>query len=545
MSKSKRQLQLEYQPNEWRKFFGDISKSLSDQCLLKGYAYSTVNNYFSQDSDFIKFKDLYKSCRANFYQYLEVQGFKALFTEAKYNSRGLFKDNKSLYYPVLCKCGNAFFTTLDHSIKCPCCSEGTPKWKLDIDEYKALLKHGLFIDSYKNGIFLLKCITCDQYVSVQRPQLMYVSCGHFKSEPTPFEEECILRGYKIVGKHGGEIILKCIGCGTNFTVPYKLPLSACPGCVPKKSISSREYKVKSLLDTLGVKVIQQYPFTDPLTDKNYTIDVYCPDLKLGFELNGYAFHHSGTIENKVPKDYHAVKSKAALANGIKLYHIWESTTDELTQSLILSKVGKATKVYARNTELVHLTSDETREFFNRCHVDGNVRNDIAWGLKCGTHIMCALSLNQRRIQSSGKVQWEIARFASALQINVVGGYSKLLKKAISYLRELGATELISYCNKDLSPDFKSTVYAKLGFEFIMESGPVYKYWCQGNAEYRGRTFKRGDLLSRQAFQKQKLLEYYKESYKLLPDPCTEFTLATSLGFQPCYNSGNFKYRLQL
>lgn len=50
---------------------------------------------------------------------------------------------------------------------------------------------------------------------------------------------------------------------------------------------------------------------------NHEIDIYIPDLKLGFEFNGMYWHR-----NK-PKGYHMEKYNTAKHCGITLYHIWE------------------------------------------------------------------------------------------------------------------------------------------------------------------------------------------------------------------------------
>lgn len=51
----------------------------------------------------------------------------------------------------------------------------------------------------------------------------------------------------------------------------------------------------------------------------YEVDVYVPDLRVGFEFNGVYYHS----DEFVPKEYHADKFHAAQSNGIRLIQVWE------------------------------------------------------------------------------------------------------------------------------------------------------------------------------------------------------------------------------
>ena len=51
--------------------------------------------------------------------------------------------------------------------------------------------------------------------------------------------------------------------------------------------------------------------------RKHEIDIYIPELNLGFEFNGMYWH------KKKPKGYHMEKYNTAKSQGITLYHIWE------------------------------------------------------------------------------------------------------------------------------------------------------------------------------------------------------------------------------
>lgn len=106
------------------------------------------------------------------------------------------------------------------------------------------------------------------------------------------------------------------------------------GSVPKdlsrKSTSSLELYIREI-------VLNMFPYEKVEFGKRYkflnnkSIDIYFPNLKLGIECNGIAYHHSSKTDdvrnflNKIAKseDYHINKSKLCLANGIKLIHIFD------------------------------------------------------------------------------------------------------------------------------------------------------------------------------------------------------------------------------
>lgn len=277
------------------------------------------------------------------------------------------------------------------------------------------------------------------------------------------------------------------------------------------------------------------------------VDVLLPTMGIAFEFNG-TFFHSASSKNPSRKapSYHAKKTDLALANGIRLYHIWEDTPEPLARSIIAAKIGRSERVYARKLEFTDKPDRaEMGRFFANNHVDGNNAQAQYYFALTGAdgRIYCGISLLKRRIQRSGKYQWEIGRFANLQGYTVVGGYSRLLGHAIALLRRLGATTLVSYCNRDLSPDPAETFYAKYGFELIGDSGPIYWYVSQRAIEINGRTYK--GRISRQTVQKHKLLYHYATHGLPVGPDDTERTLAERLGLLPNYNSGNFRFELKL
>ena len=304
--------------------------------------------------------------------------------------------------------------------------------------------------------------------------------------------------------------------------------------------SKREKFIYDFLIKEGIRVIQNDRNT--LSDVGgYELDLYLPDYKIAFEFNGYLFHCSGTKTRHgfggKPKYYHKLKTEICLKKGIRLYHIWESCSDELTLSIVRAKLGLCEKVYARKCKIEVLDKSNEKEFFDKNHVDGFTKSLKCYALIFNGEIVCALSL--RRNFSN---QMEIARFASKLNTEVIGGYSKLLKTIKESLSKENITELVSYCNRDLSPDPFNNFYFNHGFKFEKECSLIMNYYSINFTEVNGVVYKPYTLVSRFNLRKQILINELGERYTT---GMNELECAELLEFRPVYNSGNFKYKMKI
>jgi hypothetical protein len=76
---------------------------------------------------------------------------------------------------------------------------------------------------------------------------------------------------------------------------------------------------KELKDYISSLYKEDILFDDWSLLNNYEIDIYIPNLEMGFEFNGI-YWHSQKFKDK---NYHLDKLKLANSKGIKLYYIWE------------------------------------------------------------------------------------------------------------------------------------------------------------------------------------------------------------------------------
>lgn len=301
----------------------------------------------------------------------------------------------------------------------------------------------------------------------------------------------------------------------------------CPVCTQGNYRSNREKDMQDFVERLGFRVEHNVKMLGE--GRRREIDLYIPDLKVGFELNGQWYH---SLLNVKDRQYHKAKTQQALEQGIKLYHLWEDTPAGLCKSIIAAKLGKSpTVIPARKCDIVQ---ERTPSFFSKCHVDGDAQAKWQWSLFYGLERVAAISI---RITQG---EPEIARFACKRGCTVIGGYRKLLKHVEIFLREQGYTSILTYCNRDLSPDPENNIYTQMGFSFVGECPLIYWYWATKPLTINGRTYK--GRIPRQVFQKHKILkDLNMEETKL-----TEMQLVDKYyGAVPVFNSGNFKYRKRL
>ena len=323
---------------------------------------------------------------------------------------------------------------------------------------------------------------------------------------------------------------KCNVHGVYTTKLYQaLSGQGCPKCLDRGYRSYREIKICNFLREAGIDFIANYRRL--ISDgKALEIDIYIPSYNIAFEFNGYYWHHSASFGK--PKNYHKLKTELCLKKGIKLYHLWEDCSDELCLSFVKAKLGLCERVYARKCEIREWNNGG---FLAINHVDGNCNSVKRWGLFYKGKPYAAISL---RFIERGVP--EIGRYCTLAGYEVVGGYSRLLKHMIRFLKEKGNKSLFTYCNRDLSPDPYDNFYFNHGFKFLGECSLIMKYYIPKDIEINGIKIDKG-VYSRQKFQKHKLMEIMN----IDRSDKTEVELAESLGIFPVYNSGNFKYELKL
>lgn len=176
-------------------------------------------------------------------------------------------------------------------------------------------------------------------------------------------------------------------------------------------ISSLEAIVEDWLKQAGI----QY-------SKQVKIGRYYADFTIGnlaIELNGTYWHS----ELHKKDDYHVKKREFYLKQGLVPLFFGE---DEVTQkfhivkSIILNKLGKSTRLFARKLKIGTVSKKEGAKFLEDNHLMGQGRGECV-GLYDGPELVSLMRLC--RIKGNN---WEISRFCNKVGRSVVGGLSKIL-----------------------------------------------------------------------------------------------------------------------
>jgi len=266
----------------------------------------------------------------------------------------------------------------------------------------------------------------------------------------------------------------------NYYNRKRLNISLCTICHPIgdfKSIKEEEL-FKFIKSIYFGEIIQSY--RDGLE-----IDIYLPELEIGFEFNGLYWHS----EKKKDRNYHLDKTRFFQERGIRIIHLWEDDWDfkkEIIQSQICNLLNKnINKISARKCEIREVKS--VADFLNSNHIQGSDRSKIKIGLFYQNNLVSLMTFNQlegRKKMKEG--EWNLSRFCNLLNTSVIGGASKLLTY---FIEKYQPTRIISYADRDWSQGY---LYYTLGFSKIYESSPDYKYIINNRRKHK-QNFKKSNL----------------------------------------------------
>ena len=243
-------------------------------------------------------------------------------------------------------------------------------------------------------------------------------------------------------------------------------------------VSQPEKDIVEYLTSKGITNIVQNN-RDILDGKE--IDIYLPDYNIGIEFNGDYWHS----ELKRGKRYHYDKSMLANSKGIFLYHIFSHEwADEEKRIRILNHLDNIlhlneNKIYARKCMIREVDVAEKNDFLNENHIQGKDNSTIKLGLYYNDELVSLMTFCYPRF--SKKYNWELSRFCSKHNYNVIGGASKLFKYFVDNYMKDGEV-IVSY--SDIA---KTTgkIYKTLNFEFVNDADPNYIWW-RSDDDYKTR-----------------------------------------------------------
>jgi len=270
-------------------------------------------------------------------------------------------------------------------------------------------------------------------------------------------------------------------------------------------ISSQEKKICSIFENHNI----YYETNTRKILKRKEIDIFLPEYNLGIEVNGVYWH-----SQKDDKNYHYNKYIETNKQGIQLLQFWDYEIDkqfDIVKNMILSKIGKVNKIFARKCYVKEVSKKEKGEFLNKYHLQGNCGSSLDYGLCYDKELVSVMSLLNH------EDEWELVRFCSNNQI--LGGASKLLKA----FTDKGITNISSFSDNMKS---NGNLYYKLGFRKEKDIRPDYRYFYK-NKIYHKFSFRK---------------ERFREDENLLyEEGLSETELAVLNNIRRLYDAGKQKF----
>jgi len=205
---------------------------------------------------------------------------------------------------------------------------------------------------------------------------------------------------------------------------------------------------------------------------NKEIDVYLPELKLGFECDGIYYHSSKYVD----PGYHAWKSSKARDNGIRLIHIFEDEWydhKDIWKEKIKHLIGiRDSVIYARKTICKEITKKDSKPFLEKYHIQGVGKSNKVYGLFFEDELVSVMTFRK------DKEDYILDRFCSSC--TVTGGFSKLLK---FFINNNDVKKIYSFLDI-ASNGYHESVYDRTGFVIDKILRHDYKYLYKGKRVHK-------------------------------------------------------------
>lgn len=274
--------------------------------------------------------------------------------------------------------------------------------------------------------------------------------------------------------------------------------------------------------------------------------------KIAIEYNGLMFHSFGisnhnifnTLENESLLKYkHLEKTELCEEQSIHLFHIFENEWLDLkSRSIWISMLKNAlmlnsNKIMARSCNIIDISdkkyNEEIRNFLEQNHIQGFCQSKIKLGLYYQNELVSLMTFGKCRYNKN--VTYELLRFCSILNTNIIGGSSKLLH----YFKEhyMNTNEiLLSYGNRRWT-NISNNIYLKNNFQLSNISEINYYYFHSKDCT---------KLYHRSHFQKHKLKMYFDNcSYniKIFDNNKSERVNMYENGYRKIYELGQLVFKL--
>jgi len=310
---------------------------------------------------------------------------------------------------------------------------------------------------------------------------------------------------------------KCLICNKDFYSSGTEPQRISCGCYATKS--SYEYEIKEWLQSTGFKNIEENVHKINNEKLKYEMDIYISEFKIGIEFHGL-FWHSDIMKKY---SYHFDKYAYFKEKGIRLIQIFENewlSKNERVKSIILNKLGKSEKIYARKCKIKEVDYKDYKIFLEENHIQGFTPASLVIGLYFEEGLVCLGSFGKNRFDKKD-MSTELIRFSNKKGFTVVGGFQKILKHCVEIYNP---EKIVSFVDLRY---FSGDSLLKDGFILEKITQPNYFYFFYN---------KPNRLYSRRDFQKHKLKDKLDNFDPLL----SEYDNMINNGYLRIYDAGNLK-----
>lgn len=325
--------------------------------------------------------------------------------------------------------------------------------------------------------------------------------------------------------------LSCNTCSTSFTFHKQIFDSCkkftdkiCPTCFPRTTGDSNIQKLihHTIKDNCAGVIL----YNDRTVLNGKEIDIYLPELKLGFEINGNYWHSE---LNNGSHLYHTLhKQQHAISEGIRIITIFEDEINDkfdIVKSRILNILNKTpNRIYARKCTIKEINDKIKNDFLLLNHIQGKDFNtECNLGAYYNNELVAVMTFKKTNFVKGGDgSEMELSRFCSKLNTNVVGIASKIFKH---YVSTNNVKSVISYADRRWS---LGNLYKSIGFTFDGHSKPNYWYM----KDYTTR-------MHRSNFMKHML----KDKLEKFDPSLTEWENMKLNGYDRIWDCGTTKWRI--
>lgn len=301
-------------------------------------------------------------------------------------------------------------------------------------------------------------------------------------------------------------------CGHEFLYKFNyIKENTCKVCSQELKISTPEKEVRDFIQSLGFTTRK-----GKLSDGK-EVDIVVEGTNIGIEFNGDYWHSE--VAGKDSK-YHLNKTNLFDGKLIHIFHFMWNDKKDLLKSMLKHSLGVTDrKIYARKTVVKKITAKEARPFLDRNHIQGFLAANKYLGLYYKDELVSIMTFNKSRF--SKKYEYELGRYAVAIDTSVVGGASKLFKY---FVNNFNPKSIVSYCHRFYSD---GNLYKSLGMDLAGTTRPGYWYLHPDRVM----------VSTRQKFQKHKL----KDKLPIFDPNKTEAENMLENGFTRIYDCGNYVF----